>query len=218
MSNVPTLRGNHSFMSASGEDILQVVSPNGGGVSAWIDSSGRPQGNLFSSQAFTAQTPKTAVTTAVSLFNSAQNIGAGGNTPQLLNQASKVMSFFAAGVFTSSVTSQQLTFSVLLGGVSVLSIQGTAQAAAITNGQWELEGVIVVASTGASGTVEAHGGLSLQQSATLGTGLPFFVDQNTAVSSAINLTSNPLAFDIQIADTVSLTSITMRQALVEIYN
>lgn len=212
MSGVATQKASIAYQPQGGEDAMQIVG-QGGNVLAWIDANGRPQGNMFSSQAFPAQAAKTAVTTAVSLFGTAPSIQGG-----LLNSLNKVCSIWAAGVFTSSVTAQQLTFSIVLGGVTVWSVQGTSQAVAITNGQFELEVVLTTASVGASGTVEAHGAVGIQQAAALGTSLPYFADQNTAPSSAINLPSSPLTLDIQIADTVSLTSITLRQALIEIYN
>jgi hypothetical protein len=78
--------------------------------------------------------------------------------------------------------------------------------------------IFTVASTGSSGTIEAHGFINANISAnTPAAASNTYNDTNVAVSSAVNLTS-ALALQIQISASLAITSAQLRQLAIEVTN
>jgi hypothetical protein len=160
---------------------------------------------------FVAQTTLTNITTAQTLFSKA--IAAG-----LLNLVGRTLLVTGFGVYSSAGGSTPtITIALTLGGVTLCTITSTAiNTAANTNLQFQFQFQATVVSVGASATLECHGDVAINLSAnTPGSALSEFADQNTAVSSAVNLTAAAtLAATIAASGTVS--SATLRLASVEL--
>jgi hypothetical protein len=165
--------------------------------------------NSFTS--LTAQTAVTSVTTAQTM----------GSFPALPagyhNVAGRTLRVCEEGVYTSSTNTPTVTFSVAYGGITPVSITSAAlSGTASTNAPWHACFEMTAVSTGATGTLEAHGQLDLNIAAnTPAAAIARYLDTNTAVSSAINLTSaNTIALNV--AASASLTSVTLRHATLEV--
>jgi hypothetical protein len=161
--------------------------------------------------ALVAQTPLTNITTAQNLFT--KIFGAG-----LLNLVGRTLLVTGFGVYSSAGGSTPtITIALTLGGVTLCTITSTPiNTAANTNLQFQFQFQATVVSVGASATLECHGDVAINLSAnTPGSALSEFADQNTAVSSAVNLTAAAtLAATIAASGTVS--SATLRLASVEL--
>jgi len=181
--------------------ILDVVK-NPGGVSAAAQTA---------LQIIPTQNAVTTITTAQNLYSTTLPAG-------VLNVANRTLLVSAYGVYTSPGTSTPtMTFAVTLGGVTVFTITTAAiSATASTNLQWQLVTQLTVVTLGSSGTVEAHGNLAVNISAnTPGAALSEYADQNTAVSSAINLTS-ALTLNITVAASSTVSSARLRLGSIEL--
>lgn len=156
-----------------------------------------------------AQPANTTVTT-IQVMGSCP-LGAG-----IQNVSGKVLHITGHLVYTTA-GAPVITISALEGGITPLAVAGVATTGAATNGQVAFDYYITTAFTGTAGTLESHGLLSVQNNTALGTALGVYADQNTAVSSAINLTaSNTLG--INITASVSLSTATLRDAQVWLLN
>lgn len=157
-----------------------------------------------------AQTTVTAVTTAQAIATfPALNTN-------FQNVAGRLLQVCGQGVFTTAGTSTPtLTFALTEGGITPVSITTAATSAtAGTNLPFQVCFNLTTVATGATGTLEAHGSLSANI-ATAGSAISTFLDTNTAVSSAINLTaSNTMA--ITVAASAAVTSVTLRQVWLEV--
>ena len=156
-----------------------------------------------------AQTALTTITTAQTLFTLAFLAGA-------LNKTNRTLRVSGTIIFTVSAATPTATIAIKLGSVTLVTLT-TAALAASTGGQLAFEALISVAATGSSGTLEAHMSVVAQLSTALGTAVAQYQDQNTAVSSAVNLTA-ALSLTATIAASGTMASAQLRQGLVEMVN
>lgn len=166
---------------------------------------------------FNAQTAVTTVTTAQTMASLALN----ANAQNVLGRTIRVC---ASGVYTTAgTTTPTLTFSIIEGGITPWTVTtGATSATASTNLQWSFctdittAAISTAASPSTTGKLEAHGLLRANVSANLpGAALTTYADQNTDVSSAINLfTANTLA--VQVAASGTVTSVQLRQMTIEV--
>ncbi len=180
------------------------------GIVEAVDALGNTHGLETSLLALVNQTALTNVTTAQNLVNK--------TFPAFIfNKVGRQVQISGQLIFTTT-NAATFTIALVLGGVTLCSIAaGAATAAAITNGQILFSFLFSVVTTGAAATIESHGSISVQLSGTLSTALPQYADQNTAVSSAVNLTA-AAALQITIAASSSVSSVQMRQFLIEVLN
>lgn len=180
------------------------------GVAEMVDGAGNTHGIESTLKAFIPQTALTTVTTAQNFFSVALNAFQ-------FNKLGRLFQVTGQAVFTTA-NAATFTIALTLGGVTLCSIvAGAATAAAITNGQLYFNFVCIVVTTGASATLETHGSISVQLSGTTTTAVPQYMDGNTAVSSAVNLTAaaNLIA---NVAASAAVSSITLRQCWLEVIN
>lgn len=159
----------------------------------------------------TAQTALTAITTAQNLFTKAFPAGA-------LNVVGRTLLITGFIIYTSpGTTTPTITIAITLGGVTLVTITTSGiSATASTNLQIQFQFQATIVSTGASGTLEAHGDVAANLTAnTPGGAVNEFADTNTAVSSAVNLT-NALTLAATIAASSTVTSAQLRMASVEL--
>jgi hypothetical protein len=175
---------------------------------------GAPSGKVSAQSALyiiPTQTAVTAITTAQTLFSKALNAGA-------LNVAGRTGLFTAYGIYTSPGSSTPtMTFALTLGGVTLMTVTTAAiSTTASTSLQWQFTCQFTVVTAGASGTIEAHGNVGVNISAnTPGAALAEYADQNTAVSSAVNLTT-ALTIALTIAASSTVTSAQLRLGSIEL--
>lgn len=171
-----------------------------------------PIGRLQSSfTSLPAQTAVTSVTTA-------QTLGAFPALPTgFQNVVGRDLRVCGRGVFTDTTNTPQVTISILYGGITPVSIQTAAlSGTAVTNAPFDFCFTLSTASTGATGTLEAHGWMDFDDTgSTTNPKLDKYLDSNTAVSSAINLTAANTV-SIQVASSASLNSMTLRYASLEV--
>ena len=107
-----------------------------------------------------------------------------------LNNTNRLLELFFAGEATTG-TGSTMTFAVTFGDGTNTRTLFTATTGALTTGQtnlpWEIYLYNMTASTGTSGALFAHGGLSIPLTAPTAA-VAEYLDQNTANSSALNLT------------------------------
>lgn len=171
-----------------------------------------PIGRLQNS--FTSLPAQTAVTSVTTV----QTLGAFPALPTgFQNIAGRDLRVCGRGVFTDTTNTPQVTVSILYGGITPVSIQTAAlSATAVTNAPFDFCFILSTASTGATGTLEAHGWMDFDDTgSTTNPKLDKYLDNNTAVSSAINLT-NANTLSIQVASSASLNSMTLRYASLEV--
>lgn len=160
-----------------------------------------------------AQTALTNVTTAQNLFSKTMNKG-------ILNYQNRILEISGAVIYTSpGTTTPTLTIAVTLGGTTLCSITTSAiSSTASTNMPLNFWFTIMTASTGTAGTIESHGQVNVNLSAnTPAAAITSFNDTNSAVSSAINLTS-ALALNVTVSASSTVTSVQLRQLQVELIN
>lgn len=158
-----------------------------------------------------AQTALTNVSTAQNLFSLA--IGAG-----LLNKVGRTFLVTLFGTYNfAGGSTPTITLALKLGSVTLATITTAAiNTAASTALQFQATFQCTVVSTGTGATLEVHGSVSINISAnTPGAALTTYGDQNTAVSSGVDLTisENLVA---TIASSGTLSSVTLRGATVEL--
>jgi hypothetical protein len=154
-----------------------------------------------------AQTALTNVTSAQPLFSIPLPAGAMNKK----NRALQIQGFLIATVGAGTPT---VTIAIKLGGTTIFTIT-TAALAVSTNLQIFFDVLISVVTTGATGTVEAHGQVTAQLSAALGTAVAQYQDQNIAPSSAIDLTAAQ-SLGATIAASGTVASVQLRNALIEV--
>ena len=179
------------------------------GVAEMVDSSGNTHGLETTLLLLQAQTALTTLTTAQTMFTLALLAGA-------LNKTNRALRISGTGVFTTAGT-PTIAVAIKLGTVTLCTITSVAIANAVTNGQFGFEFILSVATSGSSGTLEAHGTLWVQGGSSLSVAVPAYLDQNTAVSSAVNLTS-ALNLVATLAASTTVSTATLRQALIEVIN
>lgn len=152
----------------------------------------------------------TTITTAQNLISQALNRG-------VLNKKNRTLRISGIAIFTTVQTSYTVTIVLKLGAVTLATITSPTITNAQTNGQLEFDFVISVATSGAAGTLEVHGGIEVQGGSSVGVAVPRYMDQNVAVSSAVDLTS-ALTMTVSIASSAAMASAQLRQGLIEIVN
>jgi hypothetical protein len=158
-----------------------------------------------------AQTALTNITTAQNLFS--QAIAAG-----LLNKVGRTFLVTLYGTYNfAGGSTPTITIALKLGSVTLATITTAAiNTAASTNLQFQATFQCTVVSTGTGATLEVHGQLAINISAnTPGAALAAYADQNTAVSSGVDLTisENLVA---TIASSGTLSGAQLRSATVEL--
>lgn len=160
---------------------------------------------------FNATTAVTSVTTAQSLATLALN-------GSMQNVVGRTLRLCGYGIYTSpGTTTPTITLQVTEGGITPVAITTAAvSSTASTNMPFNFCFDITTASTGATGTLEAHGALALNITAnTPAAAEATYQDTNTAVSSSINLlAANTIA--IQVAASSTITSVQLRQLTIEL--
>lgn len=157
-----------------------------------------------------AQTALTTITTAQNFISQALNKG-------VLNKKNRTLRISGIAIFTTVQTSYTVTIVLKLGSVTLATIVTPTITNAQTGGQLEFDFLVSVATSGSSGTLETHGGIEVQGGSALTAAIPRYADQNTAVSSAVDLTS-ALTLTVSIASSASMASAQLRQALIEVVN
>lgn len=140
-----------------------------------------------------------------------------------MNVAGKVIRVRMYGIYTSAAA-QTPTIGVQLGfsgAFTQTEVVATSQAitASVTNFPWSFEGDIVTVTTGAAGTLEAHGRLAILLGATATAPESVYQDTNVAPNGGVNLTAvgvNSLL--LQVNTSTALSSIQLRYASVEALN
>ena len=176
------------------------------GIVEMVDMAGNTHALESMLSLLQAQTALATITTAQNLFSLSLPAGA-------LNKKSRALRIKGTVIFTATGT-PVATIILKLGSVTLATI-ATAALAASTNGQLQFEFILSAASTGSSGTIEAHGEVDAQLSTSLGTAVAKYLDQITAVSSAVNLTA-ALALAVTIGSDTGISSAQLRQGLIEV--
>ena len=174
-----------------------------------VDAQGNTHGVESTLLLLQAQTALTTITTAQTLMSLAFLAGA-------LNKTNRTLRISGTVIFTTAGT-PTITLSIKLGTVTLVAILTPAIGNAQTNGQMAFEIIVSVATTGSSGTLETHGELNVQGGSALSAGVVQYLDQNTAVSSAVNLTS-ALTLAVTLAASTTVSSAQLRQGLIEVIN
>lgn len=181
------------------------------GVVEMVDNNGNTHGLETMFLLLQAQTAITAITTAQLLQNAQIALPAGA-----LNKTNRAVRFSGTVIFTVATGTPTCTIAIKLGSVTICTIT-TAALAASTNGQLTFDFTFSVATAGSSGTIEAHGQVCAQLNTVLGTAVAQYQDQNTAVSSTVNLTS-ALNLGVTMAGSGAIASAQLRQGMVEVIN
>lgn len=174
-----------------------------------VDSQGNTHGMESTLLLLQAQTGLTTITTAQTLFTLALLAGA-------LNKTNRALRISGTIVFTVGTGTPTSTIVLKLGTVTLATIT-TAALQAVTNGQLTFEFLVSVATSGSSGTLEVHGSVKAQLGASGTPAIAEYLDVNTAVSSAVNLTA-ALNLVATLAASTTMSGATLRQALVELVN
>ena len=174
-----------------------------------VDSQGNTHGMESTLLLLQAQTALTTITTAQTLFTLALLAGA-------LNKTNRALRISGTIVFTVGTGTPTSTIVLKLGTVTLATIT-TAALQAVTNGQLTFEFLVSVATSGSSGTLEVHGSVKTQLGASGTPAIAEYLDVNTAVSSAVNLTA-ALNLVATLAASTTMSGATLRQALVELVN
>jgi hypothetical protein len=140
-----------------------------------------------------------------------------------MNVAGKVIRVRMQGVY-STAGAQTPTIGIQLGfsgAFTQTECVATSQAtnASQSNFPWDFDGCIYTVSTGATGTLEAHGRLAILLGSSATASESVYQDTNTGANGAVNLTAvgtNNLL--LQATTGAALSSIQLRSAVVEALN
>lgn len=162
-------------------------------------------------QVINAQTALTTITTAQTLISLALKAG-------VLNRLARTLTVSGSIIYTTpGTTTPAITLAIKLGSVTLCSIVlGACSSTASTNMPIQFSFELDVASVGASGTIEAHGQVNANLTAnTPAAASSAFLDTNTAVSSAVDLTAAQ-TLTVTIAANSAVSSAQLRQATIEL--
>jgi hypothetical protein len=160
-----------------------------------------------------AQTPITTVTTIQAMNSTAVTVPAGA-----MNVAGKTLHVKGYFTFSNASTTPVITITLKLGSVVMAAPVSTANVNSNSSSPAWFEFYAKTATTGASGTVEAHGTLDMNVTdATNGHALSRFSDYLAAVSSAVDLTTAE-NITINMTADATVTTATLREASFEILN
>lgn len=157
-----------------------------------------------------AQTALTAITTAQNLLSLAFNAGA-------LNIVGRKIRVTGTLIYSTTATNvATISIAVKLGSVTLCTITTDAtNTAASTNLPIQFEFEATVVSTGASATLETHGTVRANVGTAAASAVNVYLDTNTAVSSAVNLTA-AATLTATIAASAAVPSAQLRDATVEL--
>lgn len=152
------------------------------------------------------QTALTAITTAQTLLSFIFGQGALNVTGRKLRvKIPLIYSTTAANVAT-------LSFALTLGGVTLCTITTAAtNTAASANLPVHVEFELTVVTLGATATIESHGRVEANIGTAAAAAVAVYLDTNTAVSSAVNLTANA-TLAVTIAASAAIPSAQVRSA------
>jgi hypothetical protein len=128
----------------------------------------------------------TTTVTANANSTAAQNLMGYAVPGGTVNAAGKTLQVFGAGLATINTTAT-VTLALKLGTVTLASWITASITATVTNLPWNFQATLTTALAGATGTIEAHGLLTLKGSAGGGAATGY-IDGNTTVSAAVDLT------------------------------
>ena len=156
----------------------------------------------------TAQTAKTAITTAQSLLSFAF-------TPGALNVTGRKMRVRGCLIYsTTAANVATISLALVLGGVTLCTITtGATNTAASTNLPIWFEFELTVVTLGATATIESHGRVDANIGTVAAAVAGTYLDTNTAVSSAVNLTAAS-TLSVTIAASAAIPSAQVRSASV----
>ena len=183
------------------------------GIAETVDSSGNTHGVQCSFLILLAQTALTSITTAQNLISQAF-------LAQALNKKGRTFQVSGSFVYTSpGTTGITLTFVLKLGSVTLATVVlPTGNTAARTAAPGQFAFTVQVVSTGASATLEGHGSVSVDLNAAAAAGVTACLDATTGVSNALDLTAAQTLTLSVACSGVTLTSMTLRAAQIEIIN
>lgn len=155
-----------------------------------------------------AQTPLTAITTARSLLSFTFGAGA-------LNVIGRKIRVKAVVFYNTTVGNvATISFALVLGGVTLCTITTAAtNTAASTNLPIQLEFELTVVTLGAAATIESHGRVDANIGTAAAGAATTYLDGNSAVSSAVNLTA-AAALVLNIAASAAIPAAVVRSATV----
>jgi hypothetical protein len=128
----------------------------------------------------------TTTVTANANATTAQNLMGYAVPAATLNAAGKTLQVFGAGLATINTTAT-VTIAIKLGTVTLASWTAASITATVASLPWNFQATLTTALAGATGTIEAHGLLTLKGSAGGGAATGY-IDGNTTVSAAVDLT------------------------------
>lgn len=155
---------------------------------------------------------------ALTTITAAQNLISKALGSYLLNRAGRTIRVKGWFIYTSpGTTTPTITVALVLGATTLCTITTAAlSSTASTNMPVQFEFVFSTVTTGATGTIEAHGSVSANISAnTPAAATVQYSDTNTAVSSAVNLQS-ALTLAVTLAASSTITSAQLRLGTIEI--
>jgi hypothetical protein len=150
--------------------------------------------------------------------NTAQNLMSASIPAGTLNRVGRSLRVWLAGVYSTPASSTStITVAITLGGVTLLTITTAALGSiTATNDQFNVSAVLSVQTAGSSGVFESHGNLAIGLGAGNSVADTIYTDTNTAVSSAVNLTTaETLQVTITFSNASASNSATQRQMVLE---
>jgi hypothetical protein len=200
------------------------ASPVDGDV--WYDSTQKTEKFSLNGALYSLGGAVNVVSTAPSALTSLTGVGTFATIALptgFMNVAGKVIRVRMQGIYSSAVA-QIPTIGIQLGfsgAFTQTECVATSQAitASQTNFPWDFDGLIYTVTTGATGTLEAHGRLSILLGNSSTAPESVYQDTNTSANGAVNLTavgSNNLLLQVNSSNTLS--SIQLRTAVVEALN
>jgi hypothetical protein len=192
----------------------------------WYDSTQKTDKFSLNGQNYSLGGAVNVISTAPAAIASLNGVGTFATVvlpTAFMNVAGKVVRVKMHGIY-STAGAQTPTIGIQLGfsgAFTQTECVATSQAttASQTNFPWEFEGYIYTVTTGASGTLEAHGKTSILIGSSATAPESVYQDTNTAPNGAVNLTAGGNNNLLLQANTSSvLSSIQLRSATIEALN
>jgi hypothetical protein len=153
--------------------------------------------------------------TALTAITTAQNLLALAFLPGALNVTGRKLRVKGVLIYSTTITNvATLSFALTLGGVTLCTITTAATNTAASAGlpiNFEFE--LTVVTLGAAATIESHGRVEANIGTVAAAAVAVYLDTNTAVSSAVNLTT-AATLDVTIAASAAVPSAQLRSATV----
>lgn len=157
---------------------------------------------------------------ALTAITTAQNLASVALGAQVLNKLNRLIRVSGVLLYTSAgTTAPVVSLAVVVGGVTIVTITLPAlSTTASTNMPVQFEFLLRTATTGTTGTIEGHGKVTANISAnTPAAAAGDYLDTNTAASAAVNLNIAETML-VTVASTLAVSSVTLRQMVVEVVN